>query len=55
MCYCLFALLHQCNYLSAYFTTMNDECEPPVPKKSLLLYVELFYKKYAEKNAPALR
>ena len=28
---------------------MNDKCEPPVPKKSLLLYVELFYKKYAEK------
>ena len=28
---------------------MNDECEPPVPKKSLILYVELVYKKYAKK------
>ena len=28
---------------------MNDECELPIPKKSLLLYVELFYKNYAGK------
>ena len=53
MCYCLFAYLqHQRNYLSisAYFKAMNDECEPPVPKKILLLYVELFYKKICWKN-----
>ena len=42
MCYCLFALQHQSNYLSAYFTTMNDECEPPVPKKVTFVHRETF-------------
>ena len=37
-------------YLSAYFTTMNDKCETPVPKKSLLLYVELFKKNMLKKS-----
>ena len=54
---CLLCSINVTIYLSISIFH-NDECEPPVPKKSLLLYVELFYKKYAEKiekNAPALR